>query len=63
MAYKVIADFTDLRDDLHEYKIGDIYPYKGIADEARVKQLITPTTQRGALIEKVMPTRKKKKEV
>ena len=51
--YKVVADFKDLRDNGHAYKVGDIYPHTGEADEARVKVLISPTTQRGALIEYV----------
>lgn len=72
MAYKVVADFKDLRDDGHEYKAGDVYPHTGEADEQRAKHLMTPTDQRGALIAKVSeevppaptpaPSRRKKKE-
>ena len=53
MKYRVISDFKDLRGDGHEYKAGDIYPHTGDADADRVQQLITPTIQRGALIEVV----------
>ena len=53
MAYKVISDFKDLRDGGYEYKAGDIYPHTGTADADRVQHLMTPTEQRGALIEVV----------
>ena len=52
MAYKAIVDFKDLQTG-HDYKSGDTYPYEGKADFDRIKQLITPTTQRGPLIEEV----------
>lgn len=52
MAYKAIVDFKDLQAG-HDYKAGDAYPFEGEVDEARVKVLATPTTQRGALIEEV----------
>ena len=53
MAYKVISDFKDLRDGGYEYKAGDTYPHTGTADAERVKHLMTPTEQRGALLEEV----------
>ena len=67
MAYKVISNFKDLRDDGHEYKVGDKYPHSGEADVDRAKHLMTPTDQRGALIEEVndpvpTPSKRKKKE-
>ena len=52
MAYKAIVDFKDLQTG-HDYKSGDTYPYEGKADFDRIKRLITPTTQRGPLIEEV----------
>ena len=52
MAYKAVVDFRDMQED-HDYKAGDTYPHKGSADPDRVKQLITPTAQRGALIAEV----------
>lgn len=55
MAYKAIVDFKDLQTD-HEYKAGDAYPFEGVADEDRVKQLAAPTEQRGALIEEATET-------
>lgn len=77
MAYKVISDFKDLRDGGYEYKAGDTYPHTGAADAERVKHLMTPTEQRGALLEEVAdkpveetpaepvakPSKRKKKEV
>lgn len=69
ISYKVIVDFKDLRDDSHEYKVGDKYPHSGEVDEERVKQLMTPTSMRGPLIAEVTEptpaptsTRRKKKE-
>lgn len=56
MKYKVVKDFKDLRDDGYEYKSGDTYPHSGEADAERVNQLMTPTSQRGALIEEVTET-------
>lgn len=51
--YRVISDFKDLRDGGYEYKEGDTYPHTGTADASRAQQLMTPTDQRGALIEVV----------
>lgn len=65
MAYKVISDFKDLLGDGYQYKSGDTYPHAGLVDEARVKHLMTPTSQRGPLLAEVAdekPTPKKKKE-
>lgn len=53
MAYKVVSDFVDMLIDGHQYKEGDIYPHTGEADEARVKHLMTPTSQRGSLLVEV----------
>lgn len=61
MAYKVIVDFKDLMGD-HSYKAGDIYPATGSADPVRVKQLITPTSQRGPLIEEFVEPKRKSRE-
>ena len=52
MVYKAIVDFKDLMTG-HDYKAGDVYPYEGEADKDRVERLITPTKQRGSLIEEV----------
>jgi hypothetical protein len=70
MAYKVIVDFKDLRDGGYAYKSGDKYPHSGNANPDRAKHLMTPTSQRGALIEEVAeevvkvakPVTKKKQE-
>ena len=37
----------------YDYKAGDVYPKSGDAEVDRIKQLMTPTPQRGALIEEV----------
>ena len=62
MKYKALVDFVDLRDGGYEYKAGDTYPHAGEPDEARVKQLMTPTTMRGALIEEEKPVKKSRKK-
>ena len=59
MAYKAIANFKDLQTG-HDYVVGDVYPFEGKADEDRVKMLITPTTQRGSLIEEVVIIKEKR---
>lgn len=53
MEYRAIVDFKDLLSG-EEYKAGDKYPRTGEADAKRINQLMTPTTQRGALIEEVV---------
>lgn len=60
--YKAIVDFKDLRDGGYEYKSGDKYPRSGVADPERVAQLMTPTSQRGALIAEVADEVKEAKE-
>lgn len=52
MEYRAIVDFKDLLSG-EEYKAGERYPHKGNADAKRVQRLITPTSQRGALIEEI----------
>lgn len=49
MAYKVIAEFLDKKDDKYKYSIGDIFPRKGkrpskarkeeIADKGFIKEV------------------------
>ena len=54
--YKVLVDFTDLRDENRIYKKGDTYPAKGVAmpSAGRLGNLISGENQRGRpLIEKV----------
>lgn len=53
--YKVIKFFTDLKDHDHAYRVGDIFPRKGLAvSEERLKELSTDQNKRGIpLIEAV----------
>ena len=38
--YKVIRAFTDLQDNFHSYKVGDVYPRKGFEPSAeRIAEL------------------------
>lgn len=64
--YKVIADFTDLRDGWRRYVTGDTYPRDGyVPDEARIKELASSGNKRGIpLIEPVgeKPGRRRKKD-
>ena len=46
--YKVIHSFKDLQDNEHIYKIGDIYPRKGVqADKERIDELKTAKNKIG----------------
>lgn len=53
--YKVIKFFTDLKDHDHAYRVGDIFPRKGLTvSEERLKELSTDQNKRGIpLIEAV----------
>lgn len=53
--YKVIKFFTDLKDHDHVYRVGDIFPRKGLTvSEERLKELSTDQNKRGIpLIEAV----------
>ena len=53
--YKVIKFFTDLKDHDHVYRVGDIFPRKGLTvSEERFKELSTDQNKRGIpLIEAV----------
>lgn len=53
--YKVIKYFTDLQDDNHPYKVGDIYPRKGIkVSKKRISELESSDNKQGTpLIAKV----------
>lgn len=55
MAWRVIANFTDLRDNNYPYSVGDTYPRKGLyPDAARIFELSTDANIQGvALIEEV----------
>lgn len=46
--YKVIKFFTDLKDHDHVYRVGDIFPRKGLTvSEERFKELSTDQNKRG----------------
>lgn len=46
--YKVIAYFTDLQDDGHEYHAGDIFPRSGLAvTDERIAELSSANNKRG----------------
>lgn len=46
--YKVIKFFTDLKDHDHVYRVGDIFPRKGLTvSEERLKELSTDQNKRG----------------
>ena len=55
MHYEVIKHFTDLNDNSHQYKVGDIYPRDGAsATSARIKELSSRfNRQRTPLIQAV----------
>ena len=46
--YKVIKFFTDLKDHDYAYRVGDIFPRKGLTvSEERFKELSTDQNKRG----------------
>lgn len=46
--YRVIEYFTDLQDDDHEYRTGDIFPREGLkVSEARLAELASAENLRG----------------
>lgn len=53
--YRVIKYFTDLQDNNHAYRVGDIYPREGFApSEKRFKELLSGENKRKVkLIEEV----------
>lgn len=55
--YRVIEYFTDLHDDDHEYREGDVFPREGLkVSEARLAELVSAENLRGIpLIELVEP--------
>lgn len=53
--YRVIKFFTDLQDNNHAYKVGDVFPHDGMkVSEIRLRELSTDANRRHMpLIEKV----------
>lgn len=52
--YRVIKDFTDLKDGKHIYRVGDTYPRKGKSTKKRIEELSTTKNKRKQIyIEKV----------
>ena len=53
--YKVISDFTDLKDNNFKYHVGDEFPRHGYApSESRIAELASTQNKRGrAVIEEV----------
>ncbi len=53
--YKVIHLFTDLQDNIHEYKVGDVYPREGLeVTKERIEELASSHNLQGKpLIEMV----------
>ena len=66
--YKVIHKFYDLKDNNHEYKIGNTFPRKGVEVGAdRIEELESDKNRLGVplieeIAEKPKRTRKKKDE-
>lgn len=53
--YKVVKDFTDLKDNNHVYLAGDIYPRKGVTvSEERVAELAGADNKRGTALIKAV---------
>lgn len=45
--YEVIRDFRDVKDNLHLYRTGDKYPYKGRYKRERVEELMSSNNKFG----------------
>ena len=61
--YKVIKFFTDLKDHDHAYRVGDIFPRKGLTvSEERFKELSTDQNKRGIPLIEVVAEGKPKPE-
>lgn len=61
--YKVIKDFTDLKDERYVYRKGDKFPRKGRAKKARIEELIGKDNRRKEpLIEEVKEEESKEEE-
>ena len=64
MKYKVLIDFSDLKDDGYVYRAGDEYPRKGKRPaKTRIKELASTLNKRGeALIEAIDEETKEKEK-
>lgn len=61
--YKVIKFFTDLKDHDHVYRVGDIFPRKGLTvSEERLKELSTDQNKRGIPLIKAVAENKPEAE-
>ena len=61
--YKVIKFFTDLKDHDHAYRVGDIFPRKGLTvSEERLKELSTDQNKRGIPLIKAVAENKPEPE-
>ncbi len=61
--YKVIKFFTDLKDHDHAYRVGDIFPRKGLTvSEERLKELSTDQNKRGIPLIEVVSENKPEPE-
>lgn len=60
--YKVIYKFRDLKDDLHQYQVGDEYPRKGAKeDKKRIAELLGKTNKlHRPLIEEIEEVKEEK---
>lgn len=51
MAYKVVKDFKDLKDNDHVYKTGDSFPRFGVnVGNERIEELSTKNNKRGEVL-------------
>ena len=61
--YKAISYFKDMKDNMHSYNPGDIFPREGLSvDDERIAELASSNNRRGKpVIELVKPKRTTKK--
>lgn len=61
--YRVIKDFTDLRDERHVYRVGDEYPRSGTkADADRIAELEGDENAHGEPVIELIPEKKERKK-
>ena len=58
--YKAISYFKDMKDNMHSYNPGDVFPREGLSvSDERIAELSTENNRRGKPVIKLVKERKK----
>lgn len=58
--YKAISYFKDMKDNMHPYNPGDIFPREGLSvDESRIAELASGNNRRGKPVIELVKEKKK----